>query len=287
MGIKTSITNTIGRTSLRTKANSPHIFFAVGMVGFVGSTVLACRATLKLDKTIDEIKIEFEKIHIQRKHAVSYTDEEYYKDLMIAYLHGANRLIKLYGLSAIVGTLSIAALTGSHVQLTRRNAALGAALTAVARAYDEYRSRVRDEFGEEKEKAIYQGCLLDSDEIDEANKTGQVVNHASPYGRFFERNNINWVNNMELNRLFIQCAQNHANHRLSAYGHVFLNEVYDALGLERTSAGAVVGWIKDSANGDGHIDFGLWDPTNIDFINGNANGCFLDFNVDGVMFEDI
>ena len=39
--------------------------------------------------------------------------------------------------------------------------------------------------------------------------------------------------------------------------HVFVNEVYDLLGLDRTEAGAVCGWILTRNNPDSHIDFGL------------------------------
>ena len=289
MSIKTSFTNTVGNSTLRIKKNSPHIFFAVGLVGVVGSTVLACRATLKLEAVVDEIRGEFGQI--QRRHEAKMMDEsDYRNELMVAYVHGAQKMVKLYGPSAIVGGLSLAALTGSHIQLSQRNAALTAALTAVSNAYNEYRNRVRETIGEKKELAIYQGCLEDSDELESAEKTGKVVNHASPYGRFFEPNNINWVNNMESNQYYIQCQQNWANDRLQSRGHIFLNELYDNLGFDATPAGAVVGWVKTKAqggpgDGDGFVDVGLFVPQNIDFINGNARGCWLDFNVDGVVFE--
>jgi Family of unknown function (DUF6353) len=285
VSIKESLTRSYGRTVLQTKKNSPHIFFVAGLVGVVGSTILACRATLKLEKTLDDIQAEFSQIHSMREVSEnggpSYDVDEYRRDLTTAYLHGIVKLARLYGPSVVVGTVSIAALTGSHVQLSHRNTALSAALAAVSQAYDEYRARVREELGEEKEMAIYQGCLLDDpDEIG----SGKVTNGASPYGRFFESNNRNWQHDMEFNRVYIECQQRYANHLLTARGHVFLNEIYDALGFDRTPAGAVVGWIYEG-NGDGYIDFGLYDAINVDFINGNARGCFLDFNVDGTIFE--
>jgi Family of unknown function (DUF6353) len=289
-----ALTRSIGRTVLKTKKNSPHIFFAFGLAGVVTSTVLACRATLKLEKTVDEIKEEFEKISGLKKASEnggpSYDQDEYMRDLAYAYIHGITKMVKLYGPSVAIGGVSIGMLTGSHVQLTHRNQALTAALTAVSQAYDEYRNRVKEAIGEEKEMAIYQGCLLDDPddeaEIDKLREIGKVTNHASPYGRFFERSNVNWQKDMEFNRIFIQCQQTYANHLLQSRGHVFLNEVYDALGFDRTQAGAVVGWVRDG-DGDGFIDFGLFDITNMQFIDGNADGCLLDFNVDGVVYDKI
>jgi hypothetical protein len=70
-------------------------------------------------------------------------------------------------------------------------------------------------------------------------------------------------------------------------GNVFLNEVYDALGIERTQAGSVVGWMI-SENGDNYIDFGFYDGDSERaraFVNGNERSVLLDFNVDGVIYD--
>jgi len=67
---------------------------------------------------------------------------------------------------------------------------------------------------------------------------------------------------------------------------VFLNEVYDMLGIERSSAGQVVGWLREG-EGDGHIDFGMFEAVNRDFVNGWERSILLDFNVDGVIYDKI
>jgi Family of unknown function (DUF6353) len=289
-----ALTRRIGRTVLKTKKNSPHIFFAVGLGGILTSTFLACRATLKLEKTVDDIREQFSRIESLKiaaeKGGKSYDQDEYIRDLTQAYLYGIAKIIKLYGPAAAVGTVSIAMLTGSHVQLSQRNQALTAALTALSQAYDEYRSRVKEEIGEERERAIYEACLLDDSEDEEVERyreIGHVNNGCSIYARFFEPGNINWSHDMEYNRIFISHQQNYANHLLKARGHVFLNEVYDQLGLERSQAGAVVGWVYEGGDGDGYIDFGMNDIKNLSFIDGSARGCILDFNVDGVVFDKI
>jgi hypothetical protein len=63
------------------------------------------------------------------------------------------------------------------------------------------------------------------------------------------------------------------------------------LGLERSKAGAVVGWIL-SKNGetDNYIDFGVFDgktQSARDFVNGFEGSILLDFNVDGVIYDKI
>lgn len=284
MSIKTAITRAVGRQSLRVQRNSPHILFAGGVVGIVGSTVLACRATLKLEPILDEAKAEIEEV----KTAVDAGQHEK-RDL--AYVYGKNigRVSKLYAPAAAVGTLSIIALTGAHVQLSRRNTALTVAYTGLHQAYNEYRSRVREALGEENERDLYFNTNTETVEDEKGKK--QVVktidpNQRSMYARCFDESSPNWQKDQELNRVFVQCQQNWANEKLRARGHVFLNEVYDSLGLDRSQAGQVVGWVIN-ADGDNFIDFGMFEANSARFMNGQERSIWLDFNVDGVIYDKI
>jgi hypothetical protein len=72
----------------------------------------------------------------------------------------------------------------------------------------------------------------------------------------FDENSPFWNASKEYNRVFLQCQENYFNHLLEARGHVFLNEIFDALGLKRTSYGQVAGWLSEK----GKIDF--WTPKN-------------------------
>ena len=90
--------------------------------------------------------------------------------------------------------------------------------------------------------------------------------------------------------MFLRRQEDWANELLKAKGHLFLNEVYDMLGIPRTKAGQVVGWIYDEKNpiGDNFVDFGIYDihrPRNRDFVNGIERTILLDFNVDGNILD--
>lgn len=111
-----------------------------------------------------------------------------------------------------------------------------------------------------------------------SNSTSEEVK-TSKYARTFDENNPNWHSTPEYNRLFLRANQNYANDQLQSRGHIFLNEIYDMLGFARSSAGAVVGWIKDGA-GDNYVDFGFGTSTDDSAIQ-------LDFNVDGVIYDKI
>jgi hypothetical protein len=293
MKLPENITRSVGRAVLQAKKNSPHLFFAGGVAGVVGTVYLACKATLKLEETLDEIKEDVETVKElattseTNERNETYTQGDHYKDVGYVLIKSGGKLVRLYGPAAILGAASIGALTGSHVQLTRRNAALSATVALVSKALEDYRQRVKEQFGEDKELDIYRGNQLETVEVDGKKQKVVVTNPdgKSMYARCFNDASRHWENNHEMNRMFLEHQQNYANQLLYARGHVFLNDIYDALGFERTSAGQIVGWLLNG-EGDGHVDFGIYEARNIHFLNGN-DFCWLDFNVDGPIYEMI
>ena len=282
--IPASVTAKLGRQALTLQKHSPHILFTAGVIGVIGSAVLASRATLKLSKVLDDAEYEINSVKTELKHRKG----QYQKDLAYVYTKNTMEIVKLYAPAVALGTLSIAALTGSHIQLTRRNAALTAAYGTLQAAYEHYRDRVREEVGEERELEIYHAISYDKVKIDGKMKEVMQVdpNRWSPYARIFDESSWQYNKNAELNKLFIRAQQSYLNDLLHARGHVFLNEAYTALGLEHSSAGAVVGWVLDEG-GDNYIDFGLFKPGSERFVNGLERNIILDFNVDGVIFDKI
>ena len=118
----------------------------------------------------------------------------------------------------------------------------------------------------------------------------------SPYAIIFDETNPYWEKDAELNKFFLQSRQAQANDKLRANGYLFLNDVYEMLGHEKTKAGQVVGWVydPDSGEGDNYVDFGLYDiytkpkyeaEAKAAFINGYERSVIIDFNVDGNIWE--
>lgn len=296
-----TILRKVASTRLTASENSPKILFVGGVVGMVGSTVLACRATLKLEEVLDKVENDKERA-VQVKELVdnggakpgtTYTDNEYRRDVAVITMRGIGGVVKLYAPAVVVGGLSIAALTKSHNMLRDRNIALTAAYTAVDTAYRRYRERVIEKYGEEVDQEIrYESERVDI--VDE--ETGLVESHdrvvdapGSVYARFYDEvTSPNWSPDPEINLLFLRSQQNWLNDRLKARGHVFLNEVFTELGLSHTKAGAIVGWRWRKGSGDDVIDFGIWDGTREtvnEFFNGREGAILLDFNVDGVIYD--
>lgn len=279
---------------------SPEILTGVGIASGAVTTVFACKATLKIDDILDK---HHDTMMTIKKAAdlgdESYGSKEIFHDKTVTKLNTAKEIVKLYSPAIGFGTLSVTAILGSYGIMKKRNIAIAAAYSFVNGKFSEYRQNVVNELGEMKDKQFYHG--LDSEivavkEVGEDGKKHKVEKEIislsenamkSPYAKFFDDASPQWANDPDMNYAFLTAQQNYFNDKLKCNGHVFLNEVYDALGIPRTSAGAVVGWIL-SDDGDNFIDFGVYSIENQearDFVNGYNPVIFLDFNVDGVIYD--
>lgn len=287
----------IGHQMLVAKKNSPHIFFGAGVIGVITSAVLACRATLKLEDTIDEIRKEVDEVkndnHLRTGTEYELTQREEHQALGRVYIRSAVKIGKLYGPSVVLGAASVGCLTGAHVQQSRRNSALTATVGLISQAFEEYRERVREEIGEERESDVYNGIRTEKRVIDGKKVDVKVLdaNGRSPYARTFNQWCPSWKRDAYYNRMFVESQQAWANEKLRVRGHMLLNDVYDALGMERSQAGTIVGWLYDkdgNTEGDNYIDFGIFmQEDNFEFINGSEFDVHLDFNVDGIINDKI
>lgn len=272
----------LGRGTLYIQKFSPEILTAVGVIGVVGAAVLASRATLKLENVI-------ETGHDRVLDAKTSNDPR--NGLAKAYGRNAFDIVKLYGPSVTLGAVSIVCIVSAHGLLNKRNAALAAAYKSIESAYTAYRERVIEEYGADKDKEFRYDIrtqeITDPDTGKKKKVTGPIDPlKYSPNMVWFDKTNHNWVRNLESNLTFLTLQQNYFNHRLQAVGHVFLNEVYEALGFPHTREGSFLGWLVDGT-GDQYIDFGLYNDENSSRFYGPDGALPLDFNVDGSVWDKI
>jgi hypothetical protein len=283
----------ISRNALLAQKASPEILFGVGVIGVIGSTVLACRATLKVDTVLDEAKEKLEKAKTLEHE--DYSEKDRSRDISLVYFQSGVKIARLYTPAIIVGGLSIYALTSSHRILTRRNVALTAAYGALEKGFNQYRARVVEKYGEEEDRNFRYGTreveVVDPKTKKKKKVTRVSLDEPSIYARFFDSYSPSWNKEPEYNLIFLKCQQNYANDLLHSRGHVFLNEVYDMCGIPRSKAGAVVGWVLSTDDStDNFVNFGVFDGRKEvvrDFVNGLEGSILLDFNVDGVIYDKL
>jgi hypothetical protein len=298
--VPTSVTNAVGRFALKAGKNSPHILFGVGMVGFGATIIASSRATLQVEDVLTNAQKDLANINevvhnrdIANKHG--YSSDDALQDRVTVYARTTVQLGKLYLPAVGFGVVTIVCLTKSHMILANRNAALVSAYVGLESAFNSYRDRVREKIGDEEERDIYYAA--EKVHVHDV-KTGKQVDtglkkvgigSGSNYARFFDELCEGWQKVPEYNYIFLRARQQYANDMLVSRGHLFLNEVYDMLGIPHSRAGQIVGWII-SEDGDNYVDFGFMDGNNPkarDFVNGREGSILLDFNVDGVIYDKI
>ena len=304
--LMTTMSRNIHKIGFSLKKHSPEILVAAGAVGAVASAVMACKATLKVHEIIEEKEETLAEIQEAVENGENsagnpYNEEDAKKDVGLVYLQTGVKFAKLYGPAVLLGTLSITAMVSSSVILKKRNVALMAAYTTLDKGFKEYRGRVVERFGKEldqelryniKAKEIEETVVKEDGSEETVKKTVNVIDptSVSDYAVIYDDGCNGWTKDPELNKFFLKSQERYANDRLKAKGHLFLNEVYDMLGIPRTKAGQIVGWIYDEKhpNGDNFVDFGMLninDTKKRDFMNGYERNIVLDFNVDGPIYD--
>lgn len=293
--------------------NAPHIAVVAGVGTLVVSTVLCCRATLRVEELLQETKENLTMIKEGRMDPEliekGYDDKAFYSDMAKAYVKSAAGFVKLYGPPIALGLAGLAAIMWSHQTMARRNAALMGAYTILQDRFSKYRDNVERTLGN------LGGGIEERDILDGVDSVKRTVKEKDDEGNVQKREEVNrilhtnddldgylsdyaWLFNPDTSRMsmnnytddlyFLQLAQSEMNDRLMIKGHVFLNEVYDRLGFDHTPEGAVVGWVYDETCPN-KIDFGVFDGMTCcmrriqDGL--SYGGIALDFNVDGIIYD--
>lgn len=304
--LKNKVTRKLYKVKFGLKKHSPEILVVAGTVGVVTSAVMACKATLKVNAVVDEAKENLNKIEVAGQKGVTeagetYTEEDVKNETKIVYIQTGVKLAKLYALPVGLGVVSIAAILGGHNILRKRNIASAASYTALFNDFKGYRSRVVERFGEQLDKELkynlktkeVEEIVVHEDGTEEiVKKKEQVMDDPDglagydSFARFFDDGCAGWDPNPEYSLMFLNQQQNYANDKLRKQGYLFLNDVYDMLGIPKCKEGQTHGWVYDEKNpiGDNFVDFGIYNISrrkNRDFVNGYEKVILLDFNHDG------
>lgn len=300
----TNLTNTlsrVGTAALRTlEHHAPKILLGTSIVCGIGATVTACKATLKLPETMKEIT---ENVEAAKAIEVEEGEQDAAKNKRVvkSYISGGVKLVKLYGPSVGLTVTSVACALAGNRMMNQRYAGALAALGSTEKMFDNYRKRVVEEFGEEKDTQFANGIrevvteepVLNKDGTPKTDKNGEVKTtkktnieydpNVNKYSRMFDEvSTKEWDPNPDYNVTTLLGRQEYFNHMLHAYRYLFLNDVYKELGYPVTAYGQDMGWVIDEDTPDAVVDLGLYDITSggkrrIEDIDKYTNACLLTF----------
>lgn len=290
-----------GLAKVKFSKNAPTIFVVGGIIIGGVAAVGACIATKKSVPVIEEGKKTLDVLH-QSMEEYGEDGAVSKKDIASVYTHYILEVAKLYAIPVSLAAVSVVSILAGNKILRDRYVAIAAGYTTVLKEFKDYRSRVREKYGEEADKLLRYGieeipvnCEDGSNsKIDMMTSKYTDPNRYSRYVKIFDETNPFYDKSVDYNKNFLLSQQSYFNNLLQADGHLFLNDVYKALGFLPTKEGQIVGWIYDPHNrdhlGDNYVDFGIIDVYNQkanDFVNGYERAIVLDFNVDGPIIDYI
>jgi hypothetical protein len=205
--------------------NSPAILTAVAVSGTVATAVLTGKASFKAAEILSEYRDLAEvgqPLDLDKKEAVKM-------------------VWKLYIPPAAALALTISSVVLINQIGTRRAAGLAAAYGVSEKAFSEYKDKVAETIGKQKEQKVRDDVAQDkvtknpppasqvflSDE-------SKVLCYESYTGRYFQ-------SSME----DLKAAQNNLNYQVNNQYYASLSDFFDLIGLERTKLSDEVGWNSD------------------------------------------
>ena len=314
-----SLKNVLFKIGCQIKAHRSEIAITGGALALVGAVGFGIKSGMEIVPILDERKAKVERYEAAlnkededevAKKCEEYFDEEYDEedydhDVALAnkecFLGISKKLLVPLSLMGLAGTLFVY----GYVEEKKHSAILAGALASTQTAFTAYRERVKTYVGEEKEEFIYRGGKKVVEKDEDGNEVEKEIietNDGRQLGlksidRCFDESNENWVDGSDWNRDFLFRVQEEMNRLLqdrceNGIGVVFLNEVYEALGYDKTADGNILGWYYEYGNDSAHnhkgvIDFGLGCPDTAArlFMNGYEKNVWLRFNVDGDMID--
>lgn len=203
--------------------NSPTILTTIGAVGTITTAYLTGRATYKAAEIIEDAKAN---------QPVLYGTQ----NIIVPPKEFIKRTWKLYIPAALSAGLTIGAIICANRIGLRRTAALATAFSISERALQEYKQKVVETIGENKERAIrdeiaqdqvarnnsYQGVMIG---------TGEVLCLEAFTGRYFPCS----MQKLQQAEIFI-------NQMIISHNYAMLDDFYERVGLGVTSMSRVLGW---------------------------------------------
>lgn len=213
--------------------NAPVLLTAFGAVGVAGTAVLTAKATFHASDLLREAALQ------EYEEGEQVTTEEL--NATFTKMEKAKLVWPLYITPVSTGALSIAAIVMSHRISSKRAAVIAAAYALNEKRIEEYQEKMKEKFGDKKEKAardeIQQDRVAAMYEGGSANDiffnplAGKVLIMEAYTGRPF------WSKVED-----IKAAANEINVEIANENSVRMSEFYDRIGLPHVSTSDYFGW---------------------------------------------
>ena len=281
-----------------TQKHSPEILMGIGMGSMVAGTIVAVKVTEKKVAPRKQEKEDKLDSIAWDVHNNVITEEEAKPVVKKECSEYRIEVVKAYALPVAMEMTGMMCIMASNHIMRKRVAGLATALTTVTTAFDQYRERVRERYGEDVERSIYLNeQTIEVEKTDDNGKTKkEKITVADPniagVGRYVTRANQSlWSDSDTYMEYQFQLIKAELTDRFRAdpSGFMNLNTMYERFDFKKTGDGLVLGQLYDYNKhaADNEIDI-TWHKTRIPDENGNyQDAWYVDFPSVRQIYEDL
>ncbi len=317
------LSSKVGRVGAILSKYKPEILLVGGIGATITGTILACKAYKESQNIIEYHKenIKDENKYYEEQKDTMDPDFEFSPETLKDFKKRHGRIVfeiykdtgielaKIYAPAVSTYTFGVFCICAGFGIMRQRYVTTMAAYGVLEKAFDKYRGRIKTLLGEDMEKAIYNGEKVEMDIYnDKGKKVGTNVVESeenalelAPYAVYWDRStSASYRENREYAHTFLYGIEKNMNELLLSKGHLTLNEVYNALGLEETATGAICGWLitedyPSETDWDNVVKFDIKEECYTDWEEGMASirtgrnpvQYRIDFNCDGIIWDKI
>lgn len=265
------VTRCFGKMKYKAIQNSPELYLVAGTVLLGVGIVTACRATLKADEILDDLKEELDKIEETKEasdkiaeetegRVERYTETDRNEDIKNSKIQHSVQIAREFVVPALCIAGGLGCMYRGHFVLKDRYLGMTAAYESVRMLFRKYRDRVIADQGLEADQRYLYGTKNTS--IVDMNPDGTVSNvqkaddpdvKAMPGVMLFDSYSKKFVKDRNANAMTVSTVESWANRLLHRRGYVFLSEILEELDMPAVPHGNCFGWVS-GGDGDNRID---------------------------------
>lgn len=231
-----------GKSSLLIKKAAPDICIFGGIAVIGGGMVFVAKGAVKTEDIIEERDEKLAKVKEEA------APEEVGKEQFKVHVDCAWKVFKAYAPAIILVTTGTTMIIAGRGMMKKRYAAVSGLYAAVNETLENYRERVRNEVGTEKEQEIYDNVIKEVKYEDNGKgktkktevKTPQGSGH--PFEFIFDECNMKYKKYEGNNWFVLSQAKKQATNILISKGYISLSEVLEILGMPVPSYAIIAGW---------------------------------------------
>lgn len=273
----------LGEVKFGMKKNAPELLLAGAFVTGTACIATSVVATVKAEDIRKNLAKAKEDVPTALEQG--FSEEEVKIALKKSYREAAIGYTKRYAIPATLFLATTGLVFASYKIQKNRQIALSSALASATLAYSTLLTKVKNGAA----NGLTAQQVLDGVEVvqhvdEETGEVTTTIEQGTPvdsiYHFRFDKMATAWEKDSYMNMCTLNAERQWADNKLKLEGYLFLNDVLDRLGLDRTKEGQIVGWRSDG-DGDGYVDFGIVDCSTIEGPAWCDNAFELNFNCDG------